>query len=394
MRRGVLAIIGGTVVIVAAAAAWAAPASTDPLAVERQRLVAAKQAAGAAQSRAERLEAQADTERDAAAKAKAEAQAIAARIDRAEADIAAAQSRIALVAAELAAQRGALAARQGPVVRLIAALAAFARRPAVAAVAQPGSIDDMVHVRAALGTVTPAIAQRTAGLRDRLDRTRALRASAAVAAKSLADGRAALDAEQLALARLEMTHQARSRDLSRAALAASDRALAMGEAAQDTVDRIDTIGDARATAAALAALPDPELRPNSGAPLPLAGWPAGDAPYRLPVDGVLVTGFGEVSDAGVRSRGLTFAAAAGVPVVAPAAGRVAYARRFGDFGVIVILDHGDGWTTLVTGLGAAVVAPGGHVAQGAPIGRAGRDGRITVELRRRGRPVDMVPLLG
>lgn len=393
MRRGVLAI-GGAAAGIAAAAAWANPAPTDPLAAERQRLVAAKQAADTAEARAQRLEAEAGSERDAAAKAKTEEQAVVARIDRAEADIAAAQARIALVQAELDTQRRALAVRQGPVVRLVAALAAFARRPAVAAVAQPGSIDDMVHVRAVLSTVTPAIAQRTAGLRDTLDRTRALRASAAVAAKSLADGRAALDAQQLALARLEMTHQARWRDLSRAALAASDRALAMGEAARDAVDRIDTIGDARATAAALAELPDPEPRPDSGSGLPLAAWPAGDAPYRLPVGGVLVTGFGEVSDAGVRSRGLTFSVAAGASVIAPAAGRIAYARRFGDFGVIVILDHGDGWTTLVTGLADAAVAPGAHVAQGAPIGRAGRDGRITVELRRRGRPVDMVPLLG
>jgi septal ring factor EnvC (AmiA/AmiB activator) len=231
-------------------------------------------------------------------------------------------------------------------------------------------------------------------LRATLDRTRALRASAALAAKSLADGRAALDAQQLALARLEMTHRGRSRDLNRAALAASDRALAMGEAAEDAADRIDTISDARATAAALAELPDPTPRPDSDSALPLARWPIGDAPYRLPVGGRLLTGLGEVSDAGVRSRGLTLATTPGAPVIAPAAGRVAYARRFGDFGVVVILDHGDGWTTLIAGLGSTALERGAVVGQGAPIGRVGDDGEVTVELRRRGRPVDMAPLLG
>lgn len=393
MRQGWLAAGGLTVLTCAAAAAWAAPAP-DPLAPERQRLVAAKQAAQTAQVRAARLDAQARAEQDAATKARAQERAVAARIDQAEADIAAAQSRITLVQAELDAQRGALARRQGPVVRLIAALTAFARRPAIAAVAQPGSIDDMVHVRAVLGTVTPAIAARTADLRDALGRTRALHASAALAAKSLADGRAALDAQQLALARLEMTHRTRSVALGRAALVASDRALAMGEAAQDAVDRMDAIGDARATAATLGDLPDPEPRPDSGSALALAGWSAGDLPYRLPVGGRLLTGFGEVSDAGVRSRGLTLGADPGAAVVAPAAGRVAFARRFGDFGVVVILDHGGGWTSMVTGLGSAVVAPGTIVAQGAPLGRAGADGRVTVELRRGSRPIDMVPLLG
>lgn len=394
MRRGWLATGGLVVLMGAGAAAWATPAS-DPLAAERQRLVAAKQAAEVAQARAARLEGEGDREQNAAAKARAQEQAVAARIDQAQADIAAAQSRIALVQAELDAQRGALARQQGPVIRLIAALTAFARRPAIAAVAQPGSIDDMVHVRAVLGTVTPAIAARTAGLRDALGRTRALHASAALAAKSLADSRASLDAQQLALARLEMTHRTRSVALGRAALVASDRALAMGEAAQDAVDRMGAIGDARATAAALGDLPDPEPRPDSGSTLALAGWPAGDVPYRLPVGGRLLTGFGEVSDAGVRSRGLTLGTDPGATVAAPAAGRVAYARRFGDFGVVVILDHGDGWTSLVAGLGGIAVRVGDQVAQGQLIGRAsGRgDPRVTIELRRRGVPMDLAQLL-
>ncbi|MBY8828174.1 murein hydrolase activator EnvC family protein [Hephaestia mangrovi] len=389
MKRGWLAA-GGCVALIATGAAWAVP-SSDPLAGERQRLTAAKQAAEAAQARADRLDAQAGAEQDAAAKAQVEERAVAARIDKAGADVAAAQSRVALVQAELDAQRGVLARRQGPIVRLIAALAGLARRPAIASVAQPGSIDDMVHVRAVLGAVAPVIARRTAGVRDELARTRALRANAALAAQSLADSRAALDRQQLRLARLEMTHRRRSAALNRASLAASDEALAMGEAAQDAIDRMETIGDQRATAAALGDLPDPAPRPASGSAL--ASTIDGDAPYRLPVGGRLLIGFGEVSSAGVRSRGLTFAAGADATVVAPAAGRVAYARRFGDYGMVVIIDHGDGWTSLLTGLGETTVSRGATVAKGTVIGRAGRDGDVTVELRRRGRPVDMVPLL-
>ena len=42
----------------------------------------------------------------------------------------------------------------------------------------------------------------------------------------------------------------------------------------------------------------------------------------IPVTGAVVTGFGELSDAGVRSRGLPLAVAPGARVVAPLAGRV------------------------------------------------------------------------
>lgn len=75
---------------------------------------------------------------------------------------------------------------------------------------------------------------------------------------------------------------------------------------------------------------------------------------------------------------------------------VRYAKAYRGYGTIVILDHGDGWTSLVTGLAAAGVRSGERIAAGAPLGRAagGEEPRITVELRRRGRPVDIAALLG
>ena len=160
------------------------------------------------------------------------------------------------------------------------------------------------------------------------------------------------------------------------------------------------MGDQASTRAALAALPGPLPRPprpgEVASALDPVAWPAASPPYRLPVAGKLVTGLGELSDAGVRSRGLTIVTQPGAAVIAPAAGRVAYAGPFRSYGTIVILDHGGGWTTLVTGLGATSVAVGAQVAQGAAIGSAPRrdDPQVTVELRRRDRSVDMVPLSG
>ena len=109
----------------------------------------------------------------------------------------------------------------------------------------------------------------------------------------------------------------------------------------------------------------------------------------------------QMSDSGVRARGLTFAVAPGAEVRAPAGGTVRYARAFRDYGRILILDHGDGWTSLLTGMAALRVEPGATVTAGQPVGRAARTGspagdpaRVTVELRRRGRPVDMTALTG
>ncbi|MDB5681918.1 MAG: metalloendopeptidase, partial [Sphingomonas bacterium] len=92
---------------------------------------------------------------------------------------------------------------------------------------------------------------------------------------------------------------------------------------------------------------------------------------------------------------ITLACAPETQAVAPAAGRILYAGPFRAYGAVVIVDHGGGWTSLVTGLGGVSVKVGDQVAQGSAIGRApgGDFPRVTIELRRRGVPMDLAQLL-
>lgn len=362
---------------------------------DRARLRAARTAAEAARARAEQLAAGAEQAGSEQRRAATEMAAVAASVEAAEAGIAAAQARVALVERQMEAQEARLAERQAPVVRLVAALASLARAPAAAAVAQPGSVRDLVHVRAVLATAVPRVQAQTAALRGDLVRARDLRRSAAMAEGALRDGRATLAAERLRLARLEGEAGRRFRDLRQGALIESDRAIAMGERARDLVDRMGAAGQRAATQASLAALPGPLPRPRRAGSAPPV-LPAGSPVYRLPVPGRVVGGLGELSGAGVRGRGLALAAAPGARVVAPAPGRVAFAGRFRGYDDIVIIDHGEGWTTLLTGLSEIAVARDARVAAGDAVGRAqgGAERPVEVELRRRGRPVDITRLAG
>lgn len=367
---------------------------------EQRQLREAKLRSAEAQSRADTLDRAAAAERNAATRAQQQEAAVAARAQQAEADIAAAQARITLIRHLQTEQHERLAEQQTPVARLVAALQSLARRPSLLSLVQPGSIDDLVHVRAALGGALPVVRARTAAVRASLARSRQLQADVAVAIASLGIGRRQLEDQRLALARLEAEHRSKSRDLGRSALFESDRAIALGEQARDLVDLMDQLADAAATRAALVTLPGPSARPprpgDAPSPVNVANWSAAAPPYRLPVNGRLVTGLGEVSDTGVRSRGLTLETAAGAQVVAPAAGRVLFARPFRDFGTVIILDHGEGWTTLLAGLGSASVAVGDTLVQGSPLGRAptGPARAVTIELRRRDRPIDLLRLTG
>jgi septal ring factor EnvC (AmiA/AmiB activator) len=112
------------------------------------------------------------------------------------------------------------------------------------------------------------------------------------------------------------------------------------------------------------------------------------------VTGQVVTGLGEVSKAGVRAKGLTLRTQAQAQVSAPHAGRIAFAGPFKGYGKIVIIDHGDGWTSLITDMSTLSVRIGETVIQGSPIGRTGGGApKVTIELRRGSQPVDITPMI-
>jgi murein hydrolase activator len=353
-------------------------------------LADARREAAEATRRYQALDVQARRAIGEAERARAASEALAARIQAAEADLTASERRIAVIAALQGAQRARLAERQGPLIRLTAALQTMTRRPAALALVQPGSVRDAVHVRSLLAATMPEIRRRTVLLRAEVARSAGLRRDSEAARQGLLASRTALGERRAALARFEAGQRARSQALAGEALSQSDRALVFGEEARALSATIGRRDYQVALTASLARLPGPLPRPGP-APAPAAAA----IPYSLPVDGRLLTGVGEISDGGVHSRGLTFATEAGARVIAPAAGRIVYAAPFRRYGNVVIIDHGRGWSTVITDLAALDVAVGRAVGRGAALGRAGPDDpRITVELRRNGRPVPVAQLIG
>ncbi|MGF7148400.1 septal ring factor EnvC (AmiA/AmiB activator) [Sphingomonas zeicaulis] len=379
---------------------FALAAANPDLAEQRRAVAEAKRQSALATARARSLQQQAAGESDAATKADAEAAAAAARAQAAEADVAAADARIAIVATLQARQRTRLAAREAPIARLTAALQTMARRPPALALAQPGAAADLVHVRMLLGSLLPVVRQRTGGLRAEVAAGRRLRLAADRAAVDRRAGHARIAEEQRTLARLADQHRLRSRMLATGAMLEQDRAMALGEKARDLVDLMRRIEEDALVRRRLEALPAPmpcPARPGA-VPLPAAAPAAsvaqGRLAYRLPVVGRLVTGLGDLSAGGVRSRGLSFATRPGAQVVAPAAGHVVYAGRYRGFDGILIIDHGGGWMTLLANLATLRARVGDNLVAGAPVGRGGGgQALVTVELRRDGAPVDIAPLV-
>ena len=404
MRRA-LAVLATISVFAGGALALAQSDIFDPGAIavhEREQLIDAKQQSAAAMARSALLEKQAEAASSEADRLKKRSAALAARIQSAEADISAGEARVALVSRRLSARRARLAEQQQPLLELAASLQQLSRQPPVSVLAQPGSLSDMVHARAVIDAAMPVIERRTADVRRELTLLDAARRQQAVALKALSTSKAQLAHRRDALTRLENEGRLRSRELMSSAQLEADRALGLGEKARDIVELMDSLEADGAVRAELAQLAGPLPRPRdpksnvaAAAPPAAANAELTRGAYRLPVVGRIVTGLGEVNESGVRSRGITIAARPGGQVVAPAPGRVGFAGDYRGYGKIVIIDHGGGWVSLLTGMIALSVGVGDMVDAGAPVGRAGSDdSRITVELRRGGRPVDVVAMIG
>jgi murein DD-endopeptidase MepM/ murein hydrolase activator NlpD len=72
-------------------------------------------------------------------------------------------------------------------------------------------------------------------------------------------------------------------------------------------------------------------------------------------------------------QGLEFQTALGTEVRAAAAGRVGFSERYGSYGRLVILDHGDNYYTIYGGLDRVEVRVGDDLSRNARIGRVGNE---------------------
>ena len=113
----------------------------------------------------------------------------------------------------------------------------------------------------------------------------------------------------------------------------------------------------------------------------------------LPLAGRAQVGYGGTLPDGRTSHGWLIGAEAGVPVKAVAHGRVAFSDWLKGYGLIVILDHGEGWMSLYAQNDSLHRDVGDWVNAGDTLASAGSSGgqsraALYFELRRNGRPVD------
>lgn len=367
-----------------AAVASSAPVQGEqaPLDIEVEQARREATAAEAMQQRAERAARQAQGEAERLRLQQlAAAQAIAAE----EARISSADAEGRLLRARLSAGRQVLAKERAPLSSLLAGLAMIGRRPPLTLVADAGSPQELIKVKLLVEAIAPHIRAKSAALAAQLDQGRALEQAALAARGRAEESRAQLERRKVELAGLEARALRLAEEKGGQAVGAGDVLLAREERAL-LLERQGVSGRrALANARELAGLGPALVRPGS------ARAPRAPLVYRLPAAAPVTEGLGNLSDNGVRSRGVTLATRRGTPVVAPASGTILFAGPFRDYDGIVIIDHGGGWRSILVNLGSAA-AKGSRVGIGQPLGIA--LGPLEVQLRRDGRPVSAAIIAG
>lgn len=352
-----------------------------------ERLAQATAEARSAEARVRTLEEAASKARGEAARLQARQAAAAEAIAAAEARISAAGARLRLIEGAIAERRERLARQQEPAGALLAGLAMMASRPPMIAILDEGSTRDFVQVRLLLDATLPVIRQRTAGLVAAIERGEDLQRSALAARDALGRERAGLAERQREFAELEQEALRLAEQRGGEALGAGDIALVRNEqAAELAAERGELLSAAR-IARELNSMPAAPPRPVP---------PAGNAErltlrYQLPANARVANGFGSVSDAGIRSRGLTLATSKGARLLVPASGIVRFSGPFRRYDGIVIIDHGGGWMSLVLNV-ASQHRPGTRVEINSVLGRA--LGPIGVELSQNGQHVSPALIAG
>lgn len=317
--------------------------------------------------------------------------------------------------------------RDAQMTQVLLALERLALRPSDALSLTPLSPTDAVRTAILLRAALPHIKQSEASLQQELAGLYKLRTEIVTQKEAAASAAAALLSKRTRLESLEREKATRQVALVSRSQELDSRVAKMAREAQDLRELFAKLAAekairereaqaekaaqaARAAEAAKApAAPEPATKP---AP---ASGPADDVAVTrsfakargtmpFPVSGTLATRYGEAAgnteDPGLRAKGITLATRGGAQVVAPFDGIIAFAGPFRGYGQLLIIEHSEGYHTLLAGMGRIDAAVGVRVLAGEPVGimenapdEKGSAPTLYVELRRDGQPINPLPWL-
>ena len=115
----------------------------------------------------------------------------------------------------------------------------------------------------------------------------------------------------------------------------------------------------------------------------------------LPARGSINQIYNQLLPTGQRAKGIIINTHSGAPVVAPHDGHIVFSGIFRSYGQLLIIDHGEGYHTLLSGMKNINGIVGQSILKGEPVGQmsiekfsSDSNHKLYVELRQKGKPIN------
>jgi len=288
--------------------------------------------------------------------------------------------------------------RQRQLADTLAALQRLSLRPPVTLASRSDDANDAVRSALLLRGLIPELEQRAERLKQEIEAYAKLKDAIRARRGSVADADSALVRERQALTALIEQKQTLLRETQQEQEANTARLLALTQEAETLRDLIAKLRQDKGKAEPAprtAALTEPDKGK-------IRSFAAARGKLVLPAAGTPANRFGPEEKFGELSKGILISARTGAQAVAPFDGQVVFAGVFRGYGRILIIEHRDGYHSLIAGLARIDAKVKQWVLAGEPVGTVGeqdaakaqpqgtpRQGaQLYVEIRHNGRPID------
>lgn len=300
----------------------------------------------------------------------------------------------------------------------LSALTRLSRNPPQSILFQPGGPLKAVRGSLLLRTSVPTLRDQALVLREQLDALNAVETDILDKLTELGDAERDLAGDRKKLNALVSEKKALMARASSAVDSANKRITDLVKQAatlEELMAKLSTLPKTepdRSAAAAQAAPVAPRRQDGAatpreeqeGAVAALTAPPVGLRPFpatgtiNRPVTGTVIRRYGQDTGFGQTSKGIVIQARPNAQITAPFDGKVAFAGPFQKLGLILIIEHSDGYHSVLAGVTRIDVIAGQWVLAGEPVaamGQIAEDGaadanrpELYVELRRDGQPVN------
>jgi len=283
--------------------------------------------------------------------------------------------------------------------RVLAAMQRIAQFPPEALIAQPVKPADTVRTAILLKTAVSEVERQAAVLREELEFLVRARTEIAEREKALTETSELLDRERRRLGALMSRKKVLKRRADKKAILAEQRIAALAGKAKTLRELLRGIEkeQARSKKDPSGAASQTAKTASKTVNRPLRAISKARGTLSLPAVGKISGRYGEKTEGGLARKGLTVVTPLGAQVTATYDGTVVYAGKFRGYGLLLIIDHGEGYHSLLAGMTRIDVEQGRQLIAGEPVGIMEKSGSgqpiLYVELRRDGQPINPLPWL-